>query len=203
MNTTAGPQPDTVRDRPSLFRAEAPRPILALGLGNDILSDDAIGLLVARQLRRDLGEHPAIEVQETTEMGLALLDFLTGRHAVLLVDAIQTGAVPPGNLLELDPPRWESTVGRNPHFLGVGETLALGRQLRLPMPRQIKILAVEVADPFTLGTTLTPPVHAALPRAVDRARRLLAEWAAVCGGGNFAAPESISGQPAPDLAQVG
>lgn len=185
MNTTAGPQPDTVRDRPSLFPAETPRPILALGLGNDILSDDAIGLLVARQLRRDLGEHPTIEVRETTEMGLALLDFLTGREAVLLVDAIQTGTVPPGSLLELDPSGREGRTGRNPHFLGVGETLALGHQLGLPMPRRTKILAVEVADPFTLGTTLTPPLQDALPRAVDRARRLLAEWAAAIAGVRF------------------
>lgn len=203
MNTTAGSQPESVQTRPSLFPVDALRPILALGLGNDILSDDAIGLLVARQLRRDLGEHPTIEVRETTEMGLALLDFLTGREAVLLVDAIQTGAVPPGSLLELDPAGWEGHSGRNPHFLGVGETLALGRQLGLSMPRQIQILAVEVADPFTLGTTLTPPLQEALPRAVDRARRLLEKWVAARGGGNAAAPESVPGRSAPDLVQVG
>lgn len=173
MNTAADSPAESARGRPPLFPAEVPRPILVLGLGNDILSDDAIGLLVARQLRCALGNHPAVEVRETTEMGLALLDFLTGREAVLLVDAIQTGAVPPGSLLELDPAGWANHTGRNPHFLGVGETLALGRQLGLPMPRRVHILAVEVADPFTLGTTLTPPLRAALPAAVHRALELL------------------------------
>lgn len=178
MNTTAGPQPETVRDRPSSFTPDVPRPILALGLGNDILTDDAIGLLVARQLRRELGNHPAIEVRETTEMGLALLDFLTGYDAVLLVDAIQTGQALPGFLHELEPGGLTRLTGRTPHFLGVGETLALGRALGLPMPRRVRILAVEVADPFTLGTTLTPALRAALPEAVSRARRLLAELVA-------------------------
>lgn len=175
MNTTAGPQPETVRDRPSSFATDVPRPILLLGLGNDILSDDALGLLVARQLRRELGNHPVIEVRETTEMGLALLDFLTGCDAAVLVDAIQTGQAPPGFFHELEPAGLTRFTGRPPHFLGVGETLAFGRALGLPMPRRVKILAVEVADPFTLGTAMTPALQAALPAAVSRARRLLEE----------------------------
>lgn len=175
MNTTAGTQPETVRDRPSSFSAGIPRPVLLLGLGNDILTDDAVGLLVARQLRRELGHHPAIEVRETTEMGLALLDFMTGYDAVVLVDAIQTGQAPPGFLHELEPTGLTRLTGRTPHFLGVGETLALGSELGLPMPRRVKILAVEVADPYTLGTALTPALQTALPEAVNRARRLLEE----------------------------
>lgn len=158
--------------------APAPR-VLLLGLGNDILTDDAIGLHIARQLRAELAGHPVIEARETTEMGLALLDFMTGYDAVLLVDAIQTGQAPPGFLHELEPAGLTQLTGRTPHFLGVGETLALGRELGLPMPRQVKILAVEVADPFTLGTAITPLLRAALPEAVNRTHRLLEEMVAV------------------------
>ena len=82
--------------------------ILLLGLGNDILTDDAVGLHVVHELQREL--------------------------------------------------------------VGVGETLALGRQLGLPMPEQVTIFAIEVEDPFTLGTTLTPALQAALPGIVDRIR---------------------------------
>lgn len=152
--------------------APAPR-VLLLGLGNDILTDDAIGLHIARQLRAELAGHPVIEARETTEMGLALLDFMTGYDAVLLVDAIQTGQAPPGFLHELEPAGLTQLTGRPPHFLGVDETLALGRALGLPMPRRVKILAVEVADPFTLGTTMTPALQAALSEAVRRTQRLL------------------------------
>lgn len=157
--------------------ASAPR-VLLLGLGNDILTDDAIGLQIARQLRAELAGHPVIEVRETTEMGLALLDFMTGYDAVLLVDAIQTGQDPPGSLHELEPFGLTQLTGRTPHFLGVGETLALGRELGLPMPRRVKILAVEVADPFTLGTRMTPLLQTALPEAVRRTHRLLEEMVA-------------------------
>jgi hypothetical protein len=36
------------------------------------------------------------------------------------------------------------------------------------MPREIRIFAIEVADPFTLGTDLTPAVKQAVAAAIDR-----------------------------------
>lgn len=146
---------------------------LLLGLGNDILSDDAVGLLVARQLREELAGDARFEVSETTEMGLALLDFLVGRRAAVVVDAIQTGDAPPGTIHEVEIARLPQLPARTPHFLGVGETLALGCRLGLLMPRAVRVLAVEVADPFTLGTVLSPAVAAALPEIVGRAKAAL------------------------------
>jgi hydrogenase maturation protease len=142
--------------------------LLLLGLGNDILTDDAVGLHVVHELRRELAGHPAIDCRETTEMGLALLDFITGYRAVAIVDSIQTGKEPPGFLHELDATALNQLTGRTPHFVGVSETLALGKQLGLPMPEQVRIYAIEVADPFTLGTTLTPALQAALPGIIAR-----------------------------------
>ena len=150
----------------------APR-LLLLGLGNDILTDDAIGLHVVHELQRELAGHPSIDFRETTEMGLALLDFITGYRAVALVDSIQTGKAAPGFLHELDATALNQLTGRTPHFVGVSETLALGRQLELAMPEQVRIFAVEVEDPFTLGTALTPALQAALPGLVARIRAAL------------------------------
>jgi hydrogenase maturation protease len=150
-----------------------PRPagagsVLLLGLGNDILTDDGVGLHVVRQLQSRLAGHPGIDVRETTEMGLALLDFITGYSAVVIVDSIQTGREAPGFVYELEAAALTQLTGRTPHFLGVSETLALGRQLGLPMPERVKIFAIEVEDPFTLGTALGPALEAALPGIVER-----------------------------------
>ncbi len=153
--------------RPS---ASPSRPILLLGLGNDILTDDVVGLHVVRELQRELADHPSIDIRETTEMGLALLDYITGYRAVFIVDSIQTGKAAPGVLHELDAAALTQLTGRTPHFVGVSETLALGRQLGLPMPEHVSIFAIEVDDPFTLGTALTPALQAALPGIVDRIR---------------------------------
>jgi hydrogenase maturation protease len=151
--------------------------ILVLGLGNDILTDDAVGLHVVRQLREQVAGDPRIEVRETMEMGLALLDFFVGRRAVILVDSIQTGRVPPGTIHEVDANGLKQLTGRTPHFLGVGETLALGRRLDLPMPESVRILAVEVDDPFTLGTEMTLVVQQAVPGVLSQVLSLIRELA--------------------------
>jgi hydrogenase maturation protease len=144
------------------------RQLLLLGLGNDILTDDAVGLFVVRELQSKLAAHPSIDICETTEMGLALLDFITGYRTVVIVDSIQTGKASPGFVHELDAPALNQLTGRTPHFVGVSETLALGRQLSLAMPEQVRIFAIEVEDPFTLGTAMTPALQSALPGIVQR-----------------------------------
>ena len=158
-----------VNDNPHPPELAAPaRQLLLLGLGNDILTDDAVGLFVVRELQSKLAAHPSIDVRETTEMGLALLDFITGYRTVVIVDSIQTGKASPGFLHELDAPALNQLTGRTPHFVGVSETLALGRQLGLAMPEQVRIFAIEVEDPFTLGTAMTPALQSALPGIVQR-----------------------------------
>ncbi len=142
--------------------------VLVLGLGNDILTDDAVGLLVVREVRARLGSGSGIEVRETTEMGLTLLDEIVDCGSLVLVDAVQTGQVPPGHVHEIGPDELPQVTANSPHFLGVGETLALGTSLGLAMPRQVRIFAIEVADPFTLGVRLTPAVEQAVMGAAER-----------------------------------
>ena len=153
------------------------RQLLLLGLGNDILTNDAVGLHVVRELGHKLAGLPTIDVRETTEMGLALLDFITGYRTVVIVDSIQTGSAPPGFLHELDASALNQLTGRTPHFLGVTETLALGRRLGLAMPERVTIFAIEVEDPFTLGTSLTPALRSALPSITERVAAALRKLA--------------------------
>jgi hydrogenase maturation protease len=142
--------------------------VLVLGLGNDVLTDDAVGLQVVQQLRTRLADYQGIDFCETTEMGLALLDHLTGYRAVVIVDSVQTGQGAPGFVHEVDGASLAPLSGGTPHFLGVSESLALGRQLDLPMPKVVRVFAIEVADPYTLSTEMTPAVRAALPRITEQ-----------------------------------
>lgn len=147
--------------------------LLVLGLGNDILSDDSVGLLVVRQLKDALADLPGVHVQETCEMGLSLLDFLTGYCRLMVVDAVQTHQAPPGFLHELELGDLKVLPLMSPHFLGVGEIIAAGRKLGMPMPEQVKVFAIEVQDPFTIGTELTQPVAEAIPGIVQRIRSIV------------------------------
>lgn len=148
--------------------ADTNNKILVLGLGNDILTDDAIGLFVVREVRHRLADNANVDVRETLEMGLTLLDYIVGYRALVLVDSIQTGKAEAGHLHEFDAESLKILPTNTPHFLGVGETLALGRKLGLAMPEEVRVFAVEVEDPFTLGTSLTPKLQEVLPQVVDR-----------------------------------
>ncbi len=153
---------------PTLHAPNAPRSTLLLGLGNEILRDDSIGLRLARAARERLADVDSIKVIETAEMGLSLLDFVAGVDQLVVLDAIQTRQAPPGFLHEFDGTQMTGLRGASPHFTGLGEVLALGRTLGLPMPCRVKILAVEVEDPFTVSTDLSPALSAAFPSLLDR-----------------------------------
>jgi hydrogenase maturation protease len=50
---------------------------LVLGLGNDILSDDGVGIYVARELKKIIHSQD-ITVAEASLAGIGLLDMLAG-----------------------------------------------------------------------------------------------------------------------------
>ena len=102
-----------------------PARVLVLGLGNDILTDDAVGLHIAAAVRTRLAEVAEVRVKATTEMGLALLDEIAGHECLVLVDSVQTGKAPPGHLHEMDPGEFTGVLTTMPHFLGIRETLVL------------------------------------------------------------------------------
>ena len=160
------------RGRGPPIMAAACAGVLVLGLGNDLLGDDAVGLHVAREVRSRLSGAAGCEVRETTEMGLALLDEIVGCEHLLLVDAIETGKAPPGHVHEFDAGALAGRRIAAPHFVGVVETLALGRALGLAMPRNVRIFAIEVEDALTLSTSLSGEVQRAVGLAAERVATL-------------------------------
>ena len=63
-----------------------------------------------------------------------LLDYLTGAKRAVVVDAVQTGGAPPGTVYRVEEDDFERLHGNSPHYVGLFETLELGRALRLPVP---------------------------------------------------------------------
>lgn len=153
--------------------------VLVLGLGNDLLTDDAVGLRVAREVHARLAGDPRIEVRETMEMGLALLDLIVDHGSLVLVDSVVTGTHPPGHIYETGPDDFPSRSTRSPHALGVDRLCALGQGRGLPVPQHVRIVAIEVADPFTVGTEMDPDVEQAIDQAADLVVERALEFAAM------------------------
>jgi hydrogenase maturation protease len=164
---------------------------LVLGLGNDLLSDDAVGLLAVRQLQQEIPPGGEVEVVETGLAGLALLDHFIGFDRALILDSICSGRHAPGTVTEIAPADLRAIEAPSPHFAGLPELLALARRLELPFPADIRILAIETADPYTLGGGLSPAVEAGLAVLVARAREILAE----AGDGRPGGPAPLPAAP--------
>lgn len=150
---------------------------LVLALGNDILGDDAAGLLVSRELRAEFGE--MVDVVETGEAGLALLELLEGYDRALLLDAAVTGKHAPGTVIEFAPDDFRKVVAPSPHYAGLPEVLQLARRMQIAFPSEIRVVALEVKDPFTIREALTPDVAAAMPEYLAYAREILIDWLAL------------------------
>ncbi len=149
---------------------------LVLGLGNELMADDAVGIVVARRLRGLLDGRA--DVRESSLHGLALLESFLGYGQALIVDAMQTGRYPPGTIVELRPEDLRPIDVPSPHFAGLPELIELARALELPFPARIRILAVEVRDTVSVGGAMTPEVGEAIAELCDRARGIVVELGA-------------------------
>jgi hydrogenase maturation protease len=169
-----------------------------LCLGNDLIADDALGVVVARGLCRRLTvagapratgpafdpaasvqafDHPragAVEVVETALTGMYLLEAVVGARRLIVIDTVVTGSAPPGTVDVLGEADFDGApAGGSPHYIGLFEALDLARSLSLDAPDEVLIVAVEAGDFYTVGGGMTAPVEAAVPVVVDRVLALL------------------------------
>jgi hydrogenase maturation protease len=149
-----------------------PGVIRLLGLGNEILADDAFGILAAQAVERRFPGQ--IEVAHSSAAGFDLMDHFLGASRLLVVDTIVTGRARPGAISVFTADRVQPAPGGSPHFLGLFEVLAVGRKLGLNVPRETIVIAVEAEDSTTVGGLMHPDVQAAIPAVVELVGRFLA-----------------------------
>lgn len=158
----------------SLPSPAAPK-TLVLGLGNPILTDDGVGILVVRAVASRVPSDWDVAFDEASVGGLRLLDLIEGYDRLVLVDAIQTRADPPGTVHRLDIGDLKPSLhSGSSHDLSLSGVLDMGRRLGLNLPsdENISIVAIEVDDVLTISEACTPAVTRAIP---DAMRSILAE----------------------------
>jgi hydrogenase maturation protease len=148
--------------------------IRIIGIGSPF-GDDAAGLEIARMLAQS--PPPDCEVIEADRPGTALVELLEGAAAVILVDAVRSGA-PPGTIHEFGFDELDHCAARlvSSHDLGVAAAVKLAHKLgRAPVVG--KIIGIEIssaaAAPFC---ELSFPVRDALGRGVERVRSWSAQF---------------------------
>ncbi len=151
-------------------------PVLVLCLGNALRRDDAVALRVADALER-AGAPAGAEIRRSAASGLYLLDEMEGFDRVVVVDAVRTGAHPPGAVHALALEDLRAPAGPSPHAIGLPSALDLARRAGAPVPSRVALVLVEAAVMDEVGEGLTPAVEAAVPRAAAAARDACARLA--------------------------
>jgi hydrogenase maturation protease len=152
-------------DRPETGALAA---IRVIGIGRLERGDDAVGRIVARNIRRDGLE--GVWVTECAGEFSALMDLWDGADAAVVVDALQSGAAP-GTLFRIDALRERLPVpaSASTHGFGLAEAVEIGRTLGR-LPPVLIVHGVEGAR-FGPGESLSPAVAAAVPPLGDAVRR--------------------------------
>ncbi len=144
---------------------------LLLGMGNPILSDDAVGVRLARDIGVRLAGTPDLTViEECSVGGLNIIDVLAGYDRVIVLDSIRTVGGTPGEWHRITAERLRETLHlNNVHDVNFATALELGRRLGTPLPPddEIHIFAVEVKDAATFSETMTPELENAYPAYAD------------------------------------
>jgi hydrogenase maturation protease len=140
--------------------------IRIIGLGNFMRGDDAIGLLVARRIRQEVGDR--VEVIEAEMAGVDIVELMKGARVAILIDAARSGQSP-GIIHRLDASSGPIGVQMFPHSshaLGLSEALELARVMGV-LPETVIVYGVEAGNTES-GQPLSPPVADALDDVVDR-----------------------------------
>lgn len=152
-------------------RPADPRPTLVLGLGNPILTDDGVGVLVAEAVQAALPVAAPVDVQEVSVGGLRLMESMLGRERVVIIDACQTACGPPGTVhrmglddLRAISPTQHSACG---HDTSLVTALEMGRRMGLPLPSDVVIYAIEVENVLDFSEEPSPAVARAIPAVTE------------------------------------
>jgi len=157
-----------------------PPRILIACIGNIFLGDDAFGVEVARLLLQ-LSWPPSVHIEDFGIRGVDLAySLLEGYDVAVFVDAAQRG-YPPGTLFVIEPDMSEiasdasENAAMDAHCMDPAKVLRTAASMGAKVGRVLVVGCEPTPPPADedVQMELTPPVKAAVPRAVPLLRDLV------------------------------
>ncbi|MFA7405548.1 MAG: HyaD/HybD family hydrogenase maturation endopeptidase [Pelobacteraceae bacterium] len=152
--------------------------ILVLGIGNLVMSDDAVGVLVAQRLQKEYRFADNVEIMDGGTLGLDLLPKLENISNLIMIDAVETGKAA-GTCVRLSgqelPIALQTKV--SPHQMGLKDLLAVS-ELMGHSPKEMVLIGVQPGS-IEMEVGLTPDVEAQLDTLVGNVLLELSNWGVV------------------------
>ncbi len=139
---------------------------LILGIGNPILTDDGVGIKIAQKLKEG---NPELEVMETSEAGIALLELIVGYDKLIIIDSIKTERGKPGELYRLELEDLKPTMEfSSSHGIGIATAIELGQRMGYKIPKYISLYAIEIKDNTTFNEECTKEIEGRIPSIIKQ-----------------------------------
>lgn len=152
-----------------------PKKTIILGVGNELLSDEGIGVYVAKELEK-MSLPSGVEVYEGGTDGFGLINIITEADRLIVIDALKGGAAA-GTIYKFDideapdcPDMFKTSV----HQISILEVIHLSGLIgKTP---QTTILGVEPGNIAT-GMDLSPEVRKKIPKLIELVMEEILEYA--------------------------
>jgi hydrogenase maturation protease len=153
--------------------------ILIIGIGNQFRNDDAAGLLVINQLRKNLDNKVIIE--ENNGDGIKLIEQWKNKEKVIIIDAVNSGSEP-GTIHEINifdnstqaaltilPEEFKFST----HLIDLTKAIKLAESLGY-LPLELSIFGIEGKN-FNSGTIVSEEVKTAIEKLVLQINNIISQ----------------------------
>lgn len=149
---------------------------LILGLGNVLLTDEAVGALVVHRLEAESDPQTPCHFLDGGTLSFTLAVPIGECPRLIVVDAAVMGDAP-GSVRVFEGEAMDRQLSRHAksvHEVSLADLMDMARLTdSLPVRRALVGIEPQLVD---WGDKLTPPVEAAVPVAMARVRELLTRW---------------------------
>lgn len=155
------------------------RRTVVIGLGNPLMGDDGLGLVVLERLRAEYAIPPEVELVDGGTWGMNLLPVIEDAGRIILIDAIDIGTAPgtPIRLERARLPRYLATK-ISPHQVDLRDVLGLA-ELRGTLPNDTVAVGLQPKR-VALGNELSDVLRCRVDELVAFVVRELADRGHVC-----------------------
>jgi len=151
---------------------------LILGLGNILLTDEAVGAAVLRALEPAAATDPDLNLYDGGTLSFTLAGPIGDAARLIVVDAATMGD-PPGTVRLFEGTAMDRQLSKHAksvHEVSLADLFDIAR-LTDTLPPQRALIGIEPQH-VDWGDQLTPKVAAAVPEVISRIHDLLQRWRA-------------------------
>jgi hydrogenase maturation protease len=129
--------------------------ILVLGLGNEVLGDEGLGLIIVKDLA-EKSLFPGVDYNCIYSGGLDILEYISGYDSVYLIDTVCGSKENDGKVRYWSRENFRETLHLSSvHDASFLTTLETGETLGICIPEKIRIIAIEICCDLSLTEKLS------------------------------------------------